>query len=195
MANKRTEILYRRVKIVAREVSGGWEARAFDGGKPATEIHTAQSEEAAIVAVKAVLDENAAKERAKREKDGFPTANHVCAALKRLRPHDGQLAMLEAHYRADDFTLTATQLAAAAGKDNYAYANSQYGILARDLADEMEYTPTVINPDDGKPVWTYTLATGARGEEVYTIPGEYLEWQWKLRPQVVEALKLYGFER
>lgn len=191
MSQKREEVHYRRMKIVARLATGKWQARAFDNTTPATEIHTAASKEEAVTSVKAELDKRAADERASRGSDGFPTSDHVLNALKRLRPHDGQMAMLEAHYRADNYTLTATQLARAAGKDSHSYANSQYGALARDLAEEMEFVPDNLNPDDGSTVWTFTLADGKRD----AVDGEYVEWEWTLRPQVAEALRRMGFER
>ncbi|VVT04916.1 conserved hypothetical protein [Erythrobacter sp. EC-HK427] len=192
MPQRRREVVYRRLKIVAREAKGGWEARAFAGKRPVSQTHLAAAHEQAIDAVKADIDEERRAELASRESDGFPTAQHVLSALLRLRPHAGQLAMLEAHYKAKNHTLTATQLANAAGKDTHSYANSQYGSLARDLAEEMEYVPPNTHPADGSTVWTFALAEGKRDENSDGT-GEYVEWEWTLRPQVVQALKEFGF--
>lgn len=115
MKTERISITYRRMKIIARKAASGWEARAFDRKVPASETHTGPSSDDAILAVKAELDHVAMEERDRRGDDGYPTADHVEKAFARLKPNDGQLAMLVAHLNAPDLVLTATQLAAAAG--------------------------------------------------------------------------------
>ena len=49
--------------------------------------------------------------------------------------------MLEAHLDAPEQILTATQLAQAAGYDDYVVANAQYGTLGRALAEKLEWEP------------------------------------------------------
>lgn len=192
--SERLSIAYRRKTIIARRTSDGWEARAFDNKKPASQVHVRPTSDDAILAVKADLDREASDERGRRGEDGFPTKELVKQAFNRIRPSDGQLAMLTAHLNAPDHILTATELAAAAGKDSYEYANSQYGRLARDLAEEMEYTPTQTYSSTGQPIWTYTLATGVSDGAQIEPTDEYVEWRWKLRPQVVEALATLGIK-
>ncbi|MFL0670480.1 MAG: hypothetical protein ACJLS3_03305 [Erythrobacter sp.] len=192
MKTERISITYRRMKIIARKTASGWEARAFDGKAPASEPHTGPSSDEVIVAVKAELDRAAMEERERRGDDGYPTADHVKKAFARLQPNDGQLAMLVAHLNATDHILTATQLAAAAGKDSFEYTNLQYGRLGRELAEEMEFTPAETSSATNQPIWTFTLATGTRDAAEAQPSDEYVEWRWKLRPEVVEALSRLG---
>ncbi len=95
--------------------------------------------------------------------------------------------MLDAHLDAPNHILTATQLSAAAGKDGHEYANLQYGLLARALAEEMDYTPAERRAD-GSTIWTFALATGIDPDlaaDAEATP----EWRWKLRHEIVEALR------
>ena len=73
------------------------------------------------------------KDLAENSPDPLP-AQYV-DAMKRLLPSlsTAHLAMLKAHYRAADRSLTATELAKAAGYSGYASANLQYGLMARNL--------------------------------------------------------------
>jgi len=192
MPPERSTTHYRRKTIIARSTGDGWEARAFDNKKPASQIHVRPTSDEAILAVKTDLDREAAEERSLRAQDGFPTTELVKQAFLRILPSEGQLAMLTAHLNAPDQILTATELAAAAGKESYEYANSQYGRLARDLAEEMEFTPSQTYSSTGQPIWTYTLATGVSDAAPAEPSDEYVEWRWKLRPQLVEALMSLG---
>lgn len=192
MAAQRLKVAYRRKTIIALETDDGWEARAFDSNKPISKIHVQTTSDDAIMAVKADLDHEAAEERGRRGEDGFPTADLVKQAFIRIRPSHGQMAMLMAHLNAPDRILTATELAAAAGNDSYGYANLQYGLLARALAEEMEFTPLEVYASTGQPMWTYALATGVSDGASVEPTDEYVEWRWKLRPQLVEALASLG---
>ena len=192
MASQRISIAYRLKTIIARKTDAGWEARAFDNKTPASKRHVQTTSDDAILAVKAVLDHEEAEEHYRRGEDGFPTADLVKQAFMRVHPNDGQMAMLKAHLNAPDQILTATQLAVAAGKDNYGYANLQYGLLARDLAKEMEFDPLEVYASTSEPIWTYALATGVSDGASAEPTDEYVEWRWKLRPQLVEALTSLG---
>lgn len=61
-----------------------------------------------------------------------------------------QLQMLEHHYRAHNRTTTFTQLAQAAGFDNYRAANLAYGTLGKLLGDKlgMKFAPNDQNGED-----------------------------------------------
>ena len=191
MSRGRIVIEYRRHSIVSREMGEIWQARALDGLKPATDVFTASDYDTVIGLVKTELDRRAAQEHDNRGPDGFPTAAHVMRALQRVTIADGQATMLSAHLAAVNHTLTATELALSAGKDSYEYANSQYGKLARALAEEMDFLPTE-RTNDGLLIWTFALATGAR-DPASKRPDDYIEWQWTLRPSVVDALRSLGF--
>ena len=147
---------------------------------------TAPTKETAILMVKHQLDETAARQRAMRGADGFPTVDEVRAALPHLKLTKAQDAMLAAHLHAPDSILTATQLAQSAGYNDYVVANSQYGGLGRALAEELDWEP--MEKTAGKTIWTFTLATGADGvarEKDMEISGH---WRWKLRSEIVAAL-------
>ena len=92
-----------------------------------------------------------------------------------------QRDMLEAHFRAPNYTLTATQLAQAAGYSDYSTANLQYGLLGKTLAARLSFQPEKRN--DGSRIWTTVIATGNPD-----LP-EDTHFQWIMRPQLVEALK------
>lgn len=60
-------------------------------------------------------------------------------ALNEISINEKQKQMLKAHYEAPNRSITYTQLAAAAGYDDYAVANSQYGKLGRVLGEEVGF--------------------------------------------------------
>ena len=97
---------------------------------------------------------------------------------------DGHLAMLKAHYNANDQCITATQLAESAGYSNYGAANLQYGIIGKVVYEEL--LMPLPKRKDGTPIYTYALATAGdpKGEEAY--------WIWKLRPEVSAAIEILG---
>lgn len=185
MASPTTSVNYGRFTIKVMKAHDAWQARAFRGDQVASDISGGETAEAAILAVKAALDEAAARERASRGADGYPAAATVRAALARIQISDGQWSMLKAHSAAPDQILTATELAQAAGYKDYQAANLQYGLLGYALAEEMAWTPDAR--EDGTPVWTYALATDADEDRHQSSQGEG-GFRWRLRPQVIEAL-------
>ncbi len=94
---------------------------------------------------------------------------------------DRYRAMLKAHYQADEHTLTATELASAAGYDNYSAANLHYGMLGKLLGAHLPIEPE--KRDDETPIWTTILAEGdpERTEEEH--------YRWIMRAELVQALK------
>lgn len=184
MAN---ETIYGRYVIRSMKVGGEWNARAFRGKTAMGVVLSGESEEAAIIATKAALDAAHAEQRAGRGADGYPTAIEVRAALAAITMTDEQRAMLNAHLRAADNIMTATELAAAGSYDSYVSANSQYGSLGRKLAEELEWNPPVFK---GAPTWTFALATGADGDTRADMEAMgFAQWRWKLRPEIVVALQ------
>lgn len=182
------ETRYRQYIIRSMPGEGGARARAFRGKVTAGDVQSAETEEAAIVAVKSELDRMHAEQLAQRGADGYPTAEEVRMALQHLSMTDAQSAMLGAHLSAPDCILTATQIAVAGGYDSWVSANSQYGMLGRRLAEELDWNPP-LRPD-GTPIWTCALATGAdeTGSMVDSDDAEEGHWRWKLRDQVRQAL-------
>jgi predicted HNH restriction endonuclease len=89
-------------------------------------------------------------------------------------------AMLVAHFKAPAHTITTKQLAKRVGYANYNAAVLHYGTLGGLLCDELDFTPSVTDPN-GDPIATFVLADAPRQRT----SGEL---QWTMRPQVVEAL-------
>lgn len=186
MPIKSHDVIHRRHSIKTMKSGNGWQAKAFRGKTAINEVVTASTEESAILMVKSQLDEAAARQRAMRGTDGFPTVGEVRAALPHLKFNKAQDAMLAAHVEAPDHVLTATQLAQAAGYDDYVVANSQYGQLGRALAEELDWEPPMRK--DGNPIWTLTLATDADGSARAEGEEASGHWRWKLRPEIVSAM-------
>lgn len=184
--SKKTGIPHRRHSIKTMRAGSGYQARAFRGPKAVGDTFTGATLDCAVLAVKGFLDQQAAQLRAKRGPSGFPCADEIRAALPQVPMNKAQEAMLLAHLNAPDHILTATELAQAAGYDDYAVANRQYGQLAHDLAQELDWTPEETT--NGITTWTFTLADDA-DKQARTDGIEVLgQWRWQLRPEVAEAL-------
>lgn len=115
------------------------------------------------------------------------------AALGNVKPGERSLAklqrFLEAHLGAPGYLMTATELARAAGWTDYSAANLHYGNLGYELSRELGWTPP--KREDGTPVWTMVLAVEPNGPDVAGKLIETTDFQWKLRPQVIDALNMY----
>ena len=159
MSMKTEELPYGRYVIRSAFVKVSWQARAFRNNEIASETFSGASREEAKDLVKDYLDRKKREEVASRDEDGVTSSDAFLRAFQILWPLPShQLAMLKAHYDGPERILTATQLAAAAGWDDYSAANLHYDKLNFDLAMELEWTPPTGL--DGNPTWTMTLAGG-----------------------------------
>jgi hypothetical protein len=86
-----------------------------------------------------------------------------------------ELALLRAHYRASEHTLTASELAKAVGYKSHSGANLRYGNLAGKLCEVLGCDPRLN---------VHVLVTDFKDEE---------HWHLALRPQVVSALRELGW--
>lgn len=102
---------------------------------------------------------------------------------KSLKNQNGFL-MLRANYEADDMEISTGRLAKAVGYDNYNTANEQYGSFAHKICDELGFKPQTRS--DGSPIWTDVLCTSSVKRDSNG------HFQWKLRPEVAEALEQMG---
>src|SRR3954469_2855178 len=73
-----------------------------------------------------------------------------------------QLAMLQAHCKSPDRSISAGRLAEQFGLHSPAAANTAYGNYAHWIADELKYAPEKVN---GKPCWMLALAYRRPGDE------------------------------
>lgn len=69
----------------------------------------------------------------------IPSAADYQKALEEVRINDGQAAMLKAHFKAHNRSITYTDLAASAGYDGYKLANLHYGNLGKKLGEAVGF--------------------------------------------------------
>jgi len=96
-------------------------------------------------------------------------------ALSRVAPTESQWEMLRVHLAAPSQTINARQLASALGFSKWNAANLHYGKFAGKLCNELNVSPST------------NLSVLV---EFLKVPG--VEWEFRLRPSVVEALKELG---
>jgi hypothetical protein len=68
-------------------------------------------------------------------------------ALKEINISDKQKLMLEAHYKATNRSITYTELAKAAGYDDFTVANNQYGKLGRLIGEAVGFEFVKLDKD------------------------------------------------
>lgn len=115
------------------------------------------------------------------------TAAQFKAALLSVRDRIGispkDLALLRAHCRAPNHTISAFQLAKELGYPNHGSVNMPYGILAHHVCDALH---VVLPPTpSGDPHWWRTLAYG-NDDAAQADNGHY---EWIMRPELVQALQ------
>jgi hypothetical protein len=91
--------------------------------------------------------------------------------------------MLRAQCRAPAHTITATQLAQAAGYKNYNAANLHYGTMARLVAERLSFLPD--KRKDGTERWWKALSYEADGED----DTADAHFKFVMRPELVSALQ------
>lgn len=170
-----------------------WQARAFIHDRQIGETCVADSRDEALSKLRAYLDNRDRLIATGRGADGAPSAIEYAEAFGRLgKLPAGYEAMLDAHLNAPDFCITATQLAEAAGYENYNAANLHYGKLGQTLAEELNYNPPTR--EDGSVIWTATIAGWDEDLDIGKIQRAMERrvddghFEWIMRSQVVEAL-------
>jgi len=93
------------------------------------------------------------------------------------------IAMLKAHCRAENYSITATNLAIQTQLTSFSVANLQYGKLAHKIADKIPYNPP--KRQDHSTRWWFTLSYGQDGSDE-TDQGHFI---WVMRPELVKALQ------
>ena len=180
---ERVREVYRRHSLVVGETESGWLGVIW---KDRTKIYTYEgsSKDEILEHLRNYIDESFMT--IARERSAPPSGDEYVRAFQGILDDlpPSYCAMLKAHYHAPDQTISATELADAAGYSSYSPANLHYGTLGKML---YEVLPVEVHKGtDGKPVYTYALATDAdRGG-----PEEY--WKWKLRPEVAYAIERLG---
>jgi hypothetical protein len=86
-------------------------------------------------------------------------------------------ALLRAHCRAPNHTISTFRDAKALGYACHGDLNKSYGKLAHDVADALHYVPPPT--PSGDPHWWRTLAYGNENDH----------YEWIMRPELVQALQ------
>ena len=86
---------------------------------------------------------------------------------------DSDLNLLKAHYEAPNYVVTATELANKVGFANFQATNLRYGTLAKKLLDYFQIS----------------FSRYAKLNALVYFNNPTNEWEWTLRPEVVQALK------
>lgn len=175
-----------RYRMLTFASGGKVRARAFlldspvrdaDGAFIDTE---AASAEAALAAMRARLDRLDTDQQA-AWRDGTPTAEQYAMAFTAVGPKIAKYHwdMLDALLHAENRTLTAAEIAAAAGYKSHSSVNEKLGRLGHMIADALNYRPPPASNDEI--YWTATLAVPVEH-------GEQRFWTWTLRPEVAAYL-------
>jgi hypothetical protein len=161
-----------------------WQARAFIGERQIGEPVIEGDRPTAIAELKTRLDKREEELKTGKGADGSPSAIEYAEAFARLGKLPASYdAMLLAHRNAPKHTLTATQLAEAAGYSGWNGANLHYGKLGQMLAEELGYTPPTR--PNGSVIYTAAIATWDKDRNP---DPDNPHFEWIMRPQVVEAL-------
>ncbi|MBU9589602.1 hypothetical protein [Burkholderia multivorans] len=182
--SERTEN-YRGYVLVAREADLGAHCWAWKNKIPVHKVVCRTLGEAIGAARRAIDDELGVPLRYGPEADAAYT-KALASVLPRLTA--AQLKMLQAHYHAPDRTITATQLAEAAGYASYSGANLQYGFIGKAMLEA--YPLEVEKRRDGTPIFTFALADAGESERNGDI--DDAEWKWRMLPSLAHALRALG---
>lgn len=115
-----------------------------------------------------------------------PSADQYAQALKTAKMNATQRAMLECHYKAPNRTVTYTQLAKAAGKDDYHVANKQYGNLGAAIGKYIGFEFPMA-PHRGKPFYSGAIGIDAPR----SASNEYRLMMHHELAKAIEVLKLF----
>ena len=180
--SERVDIMYRSHRIIAGQRQGSPAAVVYDGS---TKFHQASGSNvaAALEKAKVWIDHLLDGQIANRRSPCVGTKEEYLRAFRSLSIGKHHEAMLRAHANAPGHTLTATELARAAGYDSYEVANAHYGRLGRQVAEFLGLAPQP-HEQRGEPIWTLVIATGAEERE-----DENGHWRWTMHSEVVCALQ------
>ena len=91
-----------------------------------------------------------------------------------------QLAMLQAHCRAEGHVISTNQLAELLKLPTEGAATTAYRNYARWIAEELKFVPNLVK---SKPCWCLAIAYGREDADV---DGDF---KWVMRPELVETLQ------
>jgi hypothetical protein len=116
-----------------------------------------------------------------------PSADQYAQALEVVKMNAMQRAMLEHHFKAPNRTVTYTQLAKSAGKDDYQVANKQYGNLGAAIGKHIGFEFPMA-PRRGKPFYSGAIGIDAPR----SASNEYRLMMHHELAKAIEALHLFA---
>jgi hypothetical protein len=183
MTDERIVEKYRGYELVAALMNGTYKGKTWnpDGTKTTFEGKSLQD---VITAQRDRIDKLFV-DRANARTTSPAAVEYVRAFQKIIQDlPDSYVLMLKAHYKAPNRTITSTQLAQACSFHNYNAAVLHYGTLGSRLYEQLPMNlPTHKN---GAPIYTFMLATGGDSDQ------DKSEWEWKMRPEVADAIAQLG---
>jgi hypothetical protein len=184
MSNDRVVEEYRNHKLLAAFHQGAFKGRVWNhDGLQLTELNGSGIDDL-LNSLRSYVDATFV-EKANARTASPEAAEYVHAFQQILEGLPASyLSMLKAHYHAPDRTITATQLADAGGYATWRTANLHYGLFGKRLYEALPIQ--LPANEDGTLIYTFALAT--EGDFKGNVP----EWQWKMRPEIVEAVALMG---
>lgn len=183
--SERVDYAYRGYRIIADVVNGRPGAAVLQGKRKVFGCDGATVAEATERA-KAELNRLIEERNRRRREPHIGTAEEYVAAFRELKVAPHHAAMLRAHANAPDRTMTAGELAHAAGYDSYASANAHYGKLGRAVAEFLDIPPPESDLRD-EPVWTKALADAPKNQASESRPDA--QFRWQMHTEVSEALR------
>lgn len=174
---------YRRHSLVVGKTESGWIGVVWKDGAKVNSCEGVGKGEL-LETLRSWVDESFVT--IARERSAPPSGDDYVRAFQSIMEEipDSYWKMLKAHYHAPDQVITATGLADAADYASYSPANLHYGTLGKMLYEVLPVE--VYSGKDGKPVYTFALATAADRDESEE------NWKWKLRPEVAYAVEKLG---
>lgn len=145
----------------------------LDGSKNLETKFRAMSLEDAVSKSKAWIDEKLGGRREERRQANIATVDGYVEAFQVIKFSKARRLMLSSHRRADDRSMTPTELAQAAGWKTQTSATTHYSKLGKEVAERLDLQ---IDGND-KAAWTSALAQFNPETE-----------QLQMHPEVAEAL-------
>lgn len=176
---------YRGYTLVAKQQPRGAKCWAWKDGKAAYKLEGVDVS-AAIQKARQAVDHG----EGIAERDGDAGERAYARALQAILGDLslGQIQMLQAHYRAPNRVMSASELAKAAGYTNFSAANLQYGNVGKAL--HAQHPVAVPQRRDGTLVYTCALADGL-DEDISLMDGSS-HWRWRMLPSLAFALRAVG---
>lgn len=186
MAHDRKKETYRRHIILAAKRDGRFKGRVFKNKEVFYECE-GESIDGVIAELKTFVDDSHA--RITESRQAPPSGDEYVRAFQNMMDtlSKGHRAMLKAHFRAEDQTISVIDLAKAAGYATHNSVNLQYGSVGFTLNEELPIK--LLCRADGTPIAMTALA------EPVDPSGPEKHWALKLRPEVAYAIEELGLHK